>query len=69
MSNLPHQIPQDWHDSLDELRGKVKLYPEDPEDQALRETDERRERIRNLVFSGELRTVIDESIDDPDLEV
>lgn len=75
MSEIPYEVPQEWHDSLSEMREKVKLYPEDPEDQVIREYDARhaalapevRTKIRELVFDGELRALIDEAIDDPDL--
>lgn len=73
MTDLPYEVPQGWRDSLEELRDKVKLYPEDPEDLAIGDncavTPERQARIRELAFNGELQAVIYAATNDPDLEV
>ncbi len=74
MSGIPYEVPKEWHDSLDELKVRVHSYPEDPEDRAIREYDERlaamsleaQEKLRNFVFGGELIIAIDEATDDPD---
>lgn len=32
MTEIPYEVPKEWHDSLDELRERVQSLPEDPED-------------------------------------